>query len=55
MAGCYLELCDYGSCLAWPWVAVACPTASVRSIREDGLREGGRRGQGRDGEIGRPV
>lgn len=55
MAIFYLELLDFGSCLTWPRVAVACPTASAKSIRGDGLRDGGRRGQGRDREIERPV
>lgn len=36
-----LELPDFGSCLAWPRVAVACPARSARSIRGDGRREGG--------------
>ena len=34
---------------------MACPARSAKSIKGDGLREGGRRGHGRDGEIERPV
>lgn len=34
---------------------MACPTRSAKAIRGDGVREGGRRGHGRDTQIGRPV
>lgn len=37
----HLELSDFEFCLAWPWVAMACPTRSAKSIRGDGRRDGG--------------
>lgn len=37
----YLELCDFGSCLAWPRVVIACPARSAKPIRGAGWREGG--------------
>lgn len=44
-----LELRDFGRCLAWPRVAMACPARSAKSIRGDGRgKEEGRTWEGKE-------